>query len=348
MTQTFAPSLLKVDLQPGRPPLLQVGRPVDPEAWTAEHGDTLHAIIDEHGSLLVRGLGLRDANRTASVFRQLDTLMNETEAFASRKRYAPGVYSSSKWPPNQPMCMHHELSYALEVPGIMLFACLVAPSWGGGTPVADSQGVLGALPAGLVERFERTGWLLVRNYNEEIGASIAESFGTDDRQVVEEYCRSHAIRFEWQPGGGLRTWQRRSAVIHHPCTGQRCWFNQVAFLSEWTLAPEIREYLVELYGENGLPFNTLFGNGDPIDEEIVRTINEAYEANTLLERWQPGDLLMVDNIRMAHGREAFDGPREVVVAMADPVSVAEFPPSPDSRSPQASQASQAPIDATGN
>src|SRR2546426_7039278 len=30
---------------------------------------------------------------------------------------------------------------------------------------------------------------------------------------------------------------------------------------------EVREYLVDLYGEDGLPFNTRFGNGDPIGED---------------------------------------------------------------------------------
>ena len=77
--------------------------------------------------------------------------MTEKEAFAPRQTYSDGVYSSSKWPPNQPMCMHHELSYALEFPGLMLFACLAAPTDGGATAVADSPTVLDALPAELVD-----------------------------------------------------------------------------------------------------------------------------------------------------------------------------------------------------
>ena len=112
-----------------------------------------------------------------------------------------------------------------------------------------------------------------------------------------------------------------SAVVRHPLTGRRCWFNQIAFLNEWTIAPEVREYLVDVYGEDGLPFNTRFGNGDPIGADVVQVINEAYEANTVRERWQAGDLLLVDNVRTAHGREPFEGPREVVVAMADAVRV---------------------------
>ena len=329
MTSSTPTSLLDVDQQPGKPPMLLVEPAGDAARWVAEHKGALRAGVAEHGSLLVRGLGLRDPAEVEAVFRQLGSLMIEREAFAARKRYADGVYSSSKWPPNQQMCMHHELSYALEVPSLMLFACLIAPKAGGATPVADSPTVLQALPADLVERFERLGWLLVRSYGEDIGASIADAFGTDDRDAVERYCRANAIKFEWQEGGGLRTWQRRSAVARHPRTGERCWFNQIAFLNEWTIDPEVREYLVDEYGEDGLPFNTRFGNGDPIDADVVQTINGVYEANTVREPWQAGDLLLVDNLRTAHARESFEGPREVVVALADPVRLPGAAPAND-------------------
>ena len=323
MTSSSPPSLLNLELQPGKPPLLRVEASGGGDAarWAAEHRDALRGAVTEHGALLVRGLGLSDVAGTEAVFRQLGSLMTETEAFAPRRRYAEGVYSASKWPPNQPMCMHHELSYALEVPSLMLFACLVAPTGGGATPVADAATVLDALPAELVERFERLGWLLIRNYNDDIGASFADAFGTDDRRAVESYCRANAITFEWRDGGALRTWQRRSAVVRHALTGRRCWFNQIAFLNEWTLDPEVRAYLVDVYGEDGLPFNTRFGDGDPIGADVIHLINEVYEAHTVRERWEAGDLLLVDNVRTAHAREPFEGPREVVVSLADPVRV---------------------------
>ena len=319
-------SRLNVDIQRGKPPMLQVDATDDAARWVAEHRDALRAAVVQHGALLVRGLKLHDAAGTESVFRRLGSLMTEKEAFAARRSYSHSVYSSSKWPPNQQMCMHHELSYVLEFPSVMLFACLIAPTDGGATPVADSRTLLRALPTGLIERFEREGWLLVRNYNNEIGAPIAEAFGADDRRTVESYCRANAITFEWQRDGALRTWQRRSAVVRHPRTGQRCWFNQIAFLNEWTIDPEVREYLVEIYGEDGLPFNTRFGNGEAIGADVVQLINEVYEANTAREQWQSGDLMLVDNVSTAHGRERSEGPREVLVAMADAVHLADCSP----------------------
>src|SRR5258708_7964732 len=201
-----SPTSLPVDVRPGKPPMLRVDATDDAPRWVAEHRDALRAAVVEHGSLLVRGLRLRDVAETEAVFRRLGSLMTEKEAFAARRRYSDGLYSSSKWPPNRPMCMHHELSYLLEFPFLMLFACLLAPTDGGATTVADSPTVLRGLPAELVERFERVGWLLIRNYNNEVGASIAEAFGTHDRGAVERYCRASAIKFEWRPDGALLTW----------------------------------------------------------------------------------------------------------------------------------------------
>ncbi|MGW7408607.1 TauD/TfdA family dioxygenase [Streptomyces sp. NPDC054833] len=327
MSYATPASLLKVDLSPAKPPILHVDTPGDAPAWAADHRRTLRTLVTEHGAVLVRGLHLRDANQAGTVLRRLaPALMTDRESFAPRRTYAPGVYSSSAWPPTQPMCMHHELSYLLRPPGLMLFACLTAPAAGGATAVADASAVLEALPNELVERFEQEGWLLCRTYNDEIGAPYSEAFGTDDRRAVEDYCRTAGIAFAWQPDGSLRTRQRRTAVTVHPVTGRRCWFNQIAFLNEWTIEPEIRDYLVDVYGADSLPFNTRFGGGDPIGPDIVRLLNDTYAAHTARAPWRPGDLLLVDNVRTAHSREAYQGPREVLVAMAEPLAPAPCAP----------------------
>src|SRR6267154_6226260 len=145
MSSSSPTSTLNVDVRPGKPPMLRVDATDDAPRWAAEHRDALRAAVVEHGSLLVRGLRLRAVAETEAVFRRLGSLMTEKEAFTARRRYSDGLYSSSKWPPNQPMCMHHELSYLLEFPSLMLFACLIAPADGGATTVADSRTVLPAL-----------------------------------------------------------------------------------------------------------------------------------------------------------------------------------------------------------
>ncbi|MFD7029423.1 TauD/TfdA family dioxygenase [Streptomyces sp. NPDC059917] len=304
----------------GRPAIVTVAAPADPVAWAAEHREALYRVVASQGAVLVRGLGLHDATGAAAVLTTLGKdLVPEREAFAPRWTYDDRIYSSSKWPPNQPMCMHHELSYALEFPATMAFACLSAPTSGGATALADAGRVLEELPADLVERFEREGWLLRRSYTEDIGVPWSEAFGTTDRAEVERYCRANEISFTWH-GDDLRTSQRRPAVLRHPADGRRLWFNQIAFLNEWTMAPEVREYLVDVYGPEGLPFNTGFGDGGEITEDVVALINKVYDSVTVAEPWRAGDLMLVDNLRTAHSRLPYDGAREVLVAMANPTT----------------------------
>lgn len=125
MSSSFPASLLNVELRPGKPPILQAEASADAPSWATEHRDALRTVVAEHGSVLVRGLGLRDSTEIGAVFARLATgLMTEKEAFASRQTYSEGVYSSSKWPSNQPMCMHHELSYTLEFPGLMVLSLI--------------------------------------------------------------------------------------------------------------------------------------------------------------------------------------------------------------------------------
>ncbi|MFI5555764.1 TauD/TfdA family dioxygenase [Streptomyces sp. NPDC051738] len=313
---------LRVDLHPGKPPILHTPAHAfeDAPGWAAVHRHALRRLVTEHGALLVRGLRLRATDQVGAVFHHLAAgLMTEREAFAPRRTHTPGVYSSTAWPANQPMCMHHELSYTHSPPGLLLMACLTPPPAGGATALADACAVLDALAPELVQRFQEEGWLLTRTYNDEIGASWQEAFGTEDKAAVEEYCRANTIEFCWGPDGTLNTRQRRPAVVRHPVSGRHCWFNQVAFLNEWTMAPEIREYLTDVYGPDGLPFNTRFGGGDPVSEDVVQLINTVYERHTVREPWQAGDLMLVDNVRTAHSREPYEPPRDVLVAMAEPM-----------------------------
>lgn len=287
--------------------------------WAAAHASEVEALVADRGVVLVRGLAVTTADEVASVARAMGIKpVPEREGFAPRDSYAEAVYSATKWPPDEPICMHHELSYAYEVPSRIIFGCLKAPASGGTTQVADGHEVLKALPPDLMDRFATHGWVLTRTYNE-AGIPWSAAFGTDDPDQVDAYCAAAGVSHEWLPSGQLRTWQRRAAVIRHPRTGLPVWFNQVAFLNERTLDPVVREYLISVYGPGELPFNTSCGDGSPVTSEIVQTINDAYLNAAISEPWQDGDVLIVDNIQMAHSRDAYEGKREIVVLLGNPV-----------------------------
>ena len=302
--------------------IVRVGS-TDAGVWSADNRMQVRHLAAENGAVLLRGFEVANSGDAAVLLASLGgELMAEREALAARAPLARGVYSSANWPPTQPMCQHHEVSYALPAPGLLMLACVTPAAEGGVTGLADAADVLDALPPTVVAGFERHGWMLTRAYSDEIGSSWAAAFGTEDRSAVERYCREHGIETSWQPDGTLRTRQRRRAVVSHPASGRRCWFNQIAFLSQWTLESDVREFLLEEFGVDGLPFNTWYGDGSPVEEDVVLTINEVYEASTRREPWQAGDVMVIDNVRTAHSREPYTGKREVVVAFAEPTDVA--------------------------
>lgn len=310
MTEHLFPARLEAETGNG---------PGGPSTWIAGHREEIGAAVAAHGAVLVRGLPVDSRDSAIAAVRAvLVDPMAEREAFAPRDHYEDGIYSSTHWPADQPMCMHHELSYAAEVPRLLAFACVTPPAAGGVTALADSAAVLADLPSGLVDRFERHGWRLDRHYNPYVGTSWQEAFGTGDRTEVERYCATNGVQARWHDDGALTTRQTRPAVLTHPDTGERCWFNQIAFLNEWTMAPEVRDYLLSELGPESLPFNTFSGDGAGLDRATVDHINEVYEKHTVREPWQRGDLLVVDNLRIAHDREPYKGEREIVVGLGTP------------------------------
>ncbi|MEU0136830.1 amino acid adenylation domain-containing protein [Streptomyces sp. NPDC006296] len=290
----------------------------DPAARATAHRAAALDTLAASGAVMLRGVGARTPADVARVAAALGIApLTEREGFAPRTALVPGVYSGSHWPAEDPMCMHHELSHAATVPGTLLFACLTAPT-GGRTTVADSQQVLAALPPGLTAPFAEHGWLLRRAYHD-VGLSWPEAFGSTDRSAVDAYCARAAVDHTWLPDGRLVTRQRRAAVVAHPRTQVPGWFNQIAFLNGRTLEPAVRDYLTDVYGPDGLPFDTAAGDGTPVTADTVERINAVYDRFTVGEPWQEGDVLLVDNIRTAHAREPYAGDREIAVVLGDPV-----------------------------
>ncbi|WP_323747737.1 TauD/TfdA family dioxygenase [Catenulispora rubra] len=316
--------------EPGHPALVEI--PVetidDACAWLQAHREELRAGLDEHGAVFLRGLPVRSAEDFARV---RDAVITERAQYREnatpRSHFGADVYSSTDLPPAQSIRPHNENSYTLTFPGLLLFCCLIAPEEGGATPVTDVRKVRQAIPAALLDRFREHGWALVRNYREDFGLGWTTAFASEDPADVAKYCQANLIAHEWDEDGGLRTVQRRSALITHPRTGQEVWFNHAVFWNEWSLEPEVREIMSEALGGSGnFPYHTVLGTGEPLDEADVRVIDEAYRAATVRESWRPGDVMIVDNILAAHGREAFKGDRKILVAMGDPVALADCRP----------------------
>ncbi|MFI7503315.1 TauD/TfdA family dioxygenase [Streptomyces sp. NPDC049687] len=290
--------------------------------WWRHSERTVRQELLAHGAVLLRGFAVDTVERFEAARALLLSRPGAyVEGATPRKQLGAHVYTSTEFPASEAIALHNENSYALSWPGLLLFGCLKEPETGGATPVADVRRVLDRMGPALVEEFERRGgWLLRRTYSDWFGLGWKRAFGTEDRGEVDAYCRGAEVVTDWLPDGALRTRQVRPVTVRHPLTGEPAWFNHVHFWHASALGPETRELLEEEYGPEGLPYSTHYGDGTPIPDDVVARIVDAFRAETAARPWRRGDLMLVDNMLAAHGREPFTGTRQVVVAMGDPVS----------------------------
>ncbi|MEV4439748.1 TauD/TfdA family dioxygenase [Streptomyces sp. NPDC049577] len=275
--------------------------------------------LAEHGAVLLRGFDIGGVDGFAAVVRQLSgEPLEYSERSSPRSTIKGNVYTSTDYPPEEEIFLHNENSYQSSWPRLLYFHCAAEPTSLGATPLADIREVYRLIDPAVREEFARRRWMVVRNFHEGFGTDWRQIFNTDDRAEVEAHCRAKNLEFEWREGGGLRTRGIRDAVHRHPDTGEEVWFNHITFFHHTTLAPEVQAGLLELFGEDELPSNTYYGDGGTIPADVMDHLRSCYRAASTRFDYRFDDVLIVENMLAAHGREPFTGPRKIAVAMAEP------------------------------
>jgi alpha-ketoglutarate-dependent taurine dioxygenase len=241
------------------------------------------------------------------------------ERSSPRHEVGNKIYTSTDYPADESIFLHNEQSYNNTWPLRIFFQCVVPPGRGGATPIADCRRVYGRISKQARQRLEEKGYCYVRTFSDELGLPWWDAFQTERRTAVEEYCLANDIGFSWGSHGVLTTRQIRPVVTPHPETGELTWFNHATFFNVRALQEDVAETLLSL-GLDKLPNNTYYADGTEIEAEVIEELRTAYQAEARSFAWAEGDILMLDNMLTAHGREPFTPPRKIVVGMAEPIT----------------------------
>jgi amino acid adenylation domain-containing protein len=290
---------------------------VDLAAWARAERGQIEAWLARHGALLLRGFSLRSVADFEQVAQAVCGELFGEYGDLPREKSGKHVYGSTPYPADQAILFHNESSHLPRWPLKQWFFCVQASTEGGATPLSDCRKAYAELDPALRERLRRLGLLYVRNFTPGFDVSWQDFFRTDDPAAVEAHCRSVGMGFEWASGGRLRVTQRGPAILTHPKTKEPVFFNQIELHHPAFLEAPVRTSLLAMLGEAWLPRNVLYGDGTPIDEATTRAIGEIYERCAVRPPWQNGDLVLLDNMLVAHGRDPFSGPRKIVVAMGE-------------------------------
>ena len=290
---------------------------VDLADWAGSNREFIEQNLLRHGALLFRGFG----NGSAAYFDQFVSAICP-EVFGEygdlpREELGGRIYGSTPFPSEQAILFHNEGSHLTRWPLKIWFSCLKAPREGGETPLVDCRRVYQIIDPKIREQFARKGLMYVRNYVDGLDIDWQTFFRTSEPSVVEAHCKKEGIEFEWTANNGLRTRNRCAGVATHPKTGEPTFFNQVQLHHIACLDAGVRESLLSLFEEQGLPRHVFYGDGSPIEDAVIEEICATYQQVASRFKWDEGDILMLDNMLTAHGRDPYKGDRKVVVAMGE-------------------------------
>jgi alpha-ketoglutarate-dependent taurine dioxygenase len=295
---------------------------VDLAEWAAANREQVDGHLDRYGAVLFRGFGIAsptDFEHVASgVVPELFAEYGDLPTEEATER----IYHSTPYPADKMILFHNESSHLPSWPLRQFFACILPSETGGETPLLDCRKVCDALDPALLEEFERKGLQYVRNFSEGVDVPWQDFFHTTDRGEVERQCQAAGMTVEWTDDDGLRVRNQAQAVTHHPRTGEKIFFNQIQLHHVRCLDPETRTALQQLFDEEDMPRNVYFGDGTPIPDDVIDHIGELYEQLCVEFPWDAGDMIVLDNMLVAHARRPFGGKRKIVVAMAEMTTAA--------------------------
>jgi len=310
--------------------------PLEVDLASRERRRWLRDALREHGALLFRGFDIADPERFAAVLAAGRLpLMDYPRGTSPRTPVGERIYTSTETRPDVAIPVHTEMSYGSVYPEAVAFCCVSPSPVGGATPLADMERVLGRLPAALVEEFERRrlrySQVVPREATPALPKSWPEMFGSSDRSEVEAVCRALGIEATWFGDESLRIRNTAPAVRRHPVTGARVWFNQgdifhvrlFDYLKKQGAAgaaDEEARFRTDAAAGDQEPYWCTFEDGGEIDDELFGIVRRAIAEATVVFDWERGDLLLLDNFRVAHGRQSFEGERRILAALVERVS----------------------------
>lgn len=255
--------------------------------------DEILPLFKEHGAILFRGFFMNLAEFNAMSSRYCSTFVaNESKG---RKAVSKDGRTQTVNLGVQPFPMHAELAREPWKPDIAFFACSTPPLNGGETLLCDGMAVVDALQ-------DATRQVLLDNRLEYKRTATPQECQawlgtpTPDADVLKNQSRDAPFIFTYEKGEVFRTFH--VDALHKPMFSDELVFANFLLFARYCL--KLRDY-------------PTFENGVEVPDDIVAELNAVCDRLTVAHKWQTCDLLMVDNTRFMHGRNAIEDPNHRLI-----------------------------------
>ena len=275
--------------------------------------------LASEGAILFRGFPVctaEDFDAFSAVFNYVDFTYQESLSNAVRINFTPRVFTANEAPPATEIFLHHEMAQTPISPEKLFFCCISAADQGGATPLCRSD----LLMASFVRQQPKWAAMFSQKglkYTTEMpgeddlksgqGRSWRSTLSVESKQEAEVKLKALGYSWRWQADDVLLATTPALPAVKELPDGSTAFYNQVvAAYFGW---PGVKEN----------PDDKLtFGDGSPIAPEILETVAGLAAEFTFDLKWQDGDVALVDNHRVMHGRRPYAGARkrQVLVSLA--------------------------------
>lgn len=284
--------------------------------WVRDSFADLDSKARQHGAILFRGFPLttdQDLDGFIRAFDYPNFPYEDSLSNAVRINRTERVFTANEAPPEVTICLHHEMAQTPVYPSRLFFFCEQPADVGGATPLCRSDVLFERLkdeyPA-FVADCETKGLLYTNVMPAEndptsgMGRSWQSTLRAETREAAETRLRGLGYSWEWLPDGCLRSTTPVLPAVLEIESGRKSFFNQlIAAFHGWKDS------------RNDPTKAVTFGDGSPLDPAKMDAIAGIAEELTFDLPWQQGDVALVDNRVVMHGRRTFVGTRKVLASL---------------------------------
>lgn len=276
----------------------------------------LSADLAAHGAILFRGFDVSSAtdfDEAVTAFGEGNFPYKESLSNAVRVNVTERVFTANEAPPDVSIFLHHEMAQTPIYPSKLFFYCEIAAQEGGATPVCRSDLLLDELSlqkAPLVKAFEEKGvrYRTTMPPEDDAGSGLGRSWrstlGAESKDDAQKRLEKLKYEWTWLEGDVLRVTTPRLEAVRTLPDGRKTFFNQL-----------IAAYRGWKDSRNDPSKSITFGDDTPIDAEDMAVAIELSDDLTVDLQWQPGDVALLDNYLVMHGRRPFSGKRRVLASL---------------------------------
>lgn len=284
--------------------------------YVSGHRAQIDTALAQTGTVLFRGFdvpAVRTFDDAVEAYGAENFPYAESLSNAVRINLTPRVFTANEAPPTTSIFLHHEMAQTPIYPSKLFFYCHKAAEKGGATPLCRSDILyekLSEAEPGLVAAFEEKGvkYSNTMPAEDDLGSGQGRSWkstlSADDKPAAEARLTSLGYSFEWGERHTLRMTSPRLDAVRTLPDGTRVFFNQL-----------IAAYRGWADKRNDPSKSVTFGDGTPILSESMATAIRISDQLTYDLCWQSGDVALIDNFRVMHGRRPYEGTRKVLASL---------------------------------